>query len=101
MRINRILGTSLPENTLEPCFCVFLRRIQYSNDTNITAAGECLHDIEDAVNSDLENLRQWLMVNKLSLNVAKTEFQIIGTKPMLKKASTKKLNLTFIIRTNR
>ena len=65
----------------------------FADDTNITAAGECLHDIEDAVNSDLENLRQWLMANKLSLNVAKTEFQIIGTKPMLKKASTKKLNI--------
>ena len=33
------------------------------------------------------------MTNKLSLNVAKTEFQIIGTNPMLKKASTKKLNI--------
>ena len=65
----------------------------FADDTNITATGECLHDIEDAVNSDLENLRQWLIANKLSLNVAKTEFQIIGTKPMLKKASTKKLNI--------
>ena len=63
----------------------------FADDTNITAAGECLHDIEDAVNSDLENLRQWLMANKLSLNVAKTKFQIIGTKPMLKKAPTKQL----------
>ena len=51
----------------------------FADDTDITAAGECLHDIEDAVNSDLENLRQWLMANKLSLNVAKTEFQIICT----------------------
>ena len=65
----------------------------FADDTNITAAGECLHDIEDAVNSDLENLRQWLIANKLSLSVAKTEFQIIVTKPMLKKASTKKLNI--------
>jgi hypothetical protein len=30
--------------------------------------------------ADLEMLRKWLMANKLSLNVAKTEFQIIGTK---------------------
>ena len=46
---------------------------EFADDTNITAAGECLHDIEDAVNSDLENLRQWFMANKLSSNVAKTE----------------------------
>ena len=65
----------------------------FADDTNITAAAEYLHDIEDAVNSNLENLCQWLMANKLSLNVAKTEFQIIGTKPMLKKASTKQLNI--------
>ena len=37
MRINRILGISLTaENTLfEPCFCVFLRRIQYSKDHSL------------------------------------------------------------------
>ena len=65
----------------------------FSDDTNITAAGECLHDIEDAVNLDLENLCEWLVANKLSLNVAKIEFRITGTKPMLKKASAKQLNI--------
>ena len=36
MRINRILGISLTENTLfEPCFCVFLRRTQYSKDHSL------------------------------------------------------------------
>ena len=33
----------------------------FADDTNITAAGECLSDLEDAVNSDLEMLRKWLM----------------------------------------
>ena len=33
------------------------------------------------------------MANKLSLNVAKTEFQIIGTKQMLKKASVQQLKI--------
>ena len=40
-----------------------------------------------AVNSDLENLRKWLVANKLSLNVAKTEFILIGSKQMIKKIS--------------
>ena len=36
MQINRILGISLTENTLfEPCFFVFLRRIQYSKDHSL------------------------------------------------------------------
>ena len=55
----------------------------FADDTNITSSGNCIDDFENAVNSDLENLRTWLMANKLSLNVAKTEFQIIGTKQNL------------------
>ena len=65
----------------------------FADDTNITAAGKCLSDLEDAVNSDLEMLRKWLRANKLSLNVAKTEFQILGTKRMLKKASAQQLKI--------
>ena len=42
-------------------------------------------DLETAVNSDLENLRKWLIANKLSLNVAKTEVMLIGSKPMSQK----------------
>ena len=36
-------------------------------------------ELETAVNSDIENLRKWLIANKLSLNVAKTEFILIGS----------------------
>ena len=35
------------------------------------------------MNSDLEDVRKWLIANKLSLNVAKTEFILIGSRPML------------------
>ena len=51
-----------------------------ADDTNLTASGRSMADIENAVNSDLENLRNWLMAYKLSLNVAKTEFMLIGHK---------------------
>ena len=43
-------------------------------------------DVQSAVNSDLENLRKWLVANRLSLNVAKTEFMLIGSKQMIKDA---------------
>ena len=79
-------------NNLPTCLNKTKPRL-FADNTNITAAGECLHDIENAVNSDLENLRQWLLANKLSLNVVKTEFRIVGTKPMLKKASAKQLKI--------
>ena len=61
----------------------------FADDTNLTAAGECLTTIENAINSDLENLTP----TKLRLNVAKAEFQVIATKQMLKKASEKQVNI--------
>ena len=45
------------------------------------------------MNSDLENLRKWLIANRLILNVAKTEFMIIGTKQMIKSISNLQLNV--------
>ena len=46
----------------------------FADDTNLTATGESISDVEMAMNSDLEDLRKWLIFNKLSLIVAKTEF---------------------------
>ena len=56
----------------------------FADDKNLTASANSLTDLEAAANSDLENLRKWLIANKLSLNVAKTEFMLIGSKPMIK-----------------
>ena len=50
----------------------------FADDTNLTASGNSIADVELAVNSDLDNLRNWLIANKLSLNVAKTEFMLIA-----------------------
>ena len=55
----------------------------FADDTNLTASGQCVKEVETAVNSDLENLRKWLMANKLRLNGAKTEFILIDSKPMI------------------
>ena len=63
------------------------------DDTNLTASGDSITDLEAAVNLDLENLRKWLISNKLSLNVAKTEFMLIGSKPMIKKISDSHPNI--------
>ena len=56
----------------------------FADDTNLTASANSLTDLEAAANSDLENLRKWLIANRLSLNVAKTEFMLIRSKPMIK-----------------
>jgi hypothetical protein len=45
------------------------------------------------MDSDLEKLRKWLIANKLSLNVAKTEFMLVGSKQMIKSISNSQLNV--------
>ena len=70
-------------NDLPHCLSKTKPRL-FADDTNLTASANSMTDLEAAVNSDLENLRKWLIANKLSLNVAKTEFTLIGSKSMIK-----------------
>jgi hypothetical protein len=52
----------------------------YADDTNITVRSSSLIHVEEALNSELENIHHWLLSsNKLTLNVEKTEYMIIGT----------------------
>ena len=60
-------------NDLPSCLNTTKPRM-FADDTNITASGESINEVENAVNLDLENLRKWLTANKLSLDVAKTEY---------------------------
>jgi hypothetical protein len=73
-------------NDLPQCLSKTKLRL-FADDTNLTAAGESINDVEAAMNSDLDNLRKCLIANKLSLNVAKTKFILIGSKPMIKSIS--------------
>ena len=54
---------------------------------------DSITQLEAAVNSDLENLRKWLIANKLSLDVAKTEFMLIGSKQIIKSSSNWQSNV--------
>ena len=49
----------------------------FADDTNITYAGSAIADVENVVNSELRKLIFWLIINRPSLNVAKTEFMVI------------------------
>ena len=55
----------------------------FADDTNITFAASTLIDLEKGLNSELRSLNQWLISNKLSLSVAKTEFMVIGSNQRL------------------
>ena len=55
----------------------------FADDTTITISGSSLADLEQETNLELLNLHCWLKANKLSLNVAKTEFMVIGSRQKL------------------
>jgi hypothetical protein len=73
------------------------------DDTNLTVAGESIQEIELNMNSDLACINEWLLANKLSLNVTKTEFILIGSAHKLNNLVTQpgagciKLLITFLI----
>ena len=55
----------------------------YADDTSITFAGSDVDEINNCINLDLERIRVWLAANKLTLNMAKTEFLLIGSNQRL------------------
>ena len=55
----------------------------YADDTSITIPGENSHELQTTMQGELSALNLWLKVNKLSLNVAKTEFMIVGSRQKL------------------
>lgn len=52
----------------------------FADDTNISFASPTLFGLENVLTRELQNINIWLRVNKLSLNIAKTEFMIIGSR---------------------
>ena len=55
----------------------------YADDTYLTYAGDCVDSLQLYLNLDLENVHNWLRANKLTLNMTKTEFMLIGSRQRL------------------
>ena len=60
----------------------------YANDTHITYADVYVNSIQLNLNHDLGNLNKWFYSNKLTLNPAKTEYMLIGTRQKLSSLSS-------------
>ena len=56
--------------------CSLLRCILYADDTKIFCSGEDILELCNRVTNELEKLHTWLIINKLSLNIGKTNFMI-------------------------
>ena len=71
---------------------------KYADDTNLSHSSKNITDLNENLNRDLCNLKQWLQGNKLSLNLIKTQAMVVGSRPNLKKISDKKVQPpTFVI----
>ena len=55
----------------------------FADDINISFAAPTLSELENVLNRELRNVNLWLRVNKLSLNIAKTECMVIGSRQRL------------------
>ena len=55
----------------------------YADDTHLTYAGLSADNIQSCLNDDLVNVSNWLIANKLTLNMTKTEFMLIGSRQRL------------------
>ncbi|CAB3995392.1 Hypothetical predicted protein, partial [Paramuricea clavata] len=71
----------------------------FADDTSLSWEGFSPYEIEIKLNKDIENVHRWLTANKLSLNMKKSEFMIIGSRRRLasiENSPCKKLNLLFV-----
>ena len=56
----------------------------FADDTSVSYASDSLEELQNVLNSELKCLHSWLITNRLSLNIAKTEFMTIGSRQKLK-----------------
>ena len=61
--------------------------VLFADDTNLFFSGRDPVHLNNLVNEEIPKFSQWLMANKLTLNVDKTKFMIF--KPRQKRASVK------------
>ncbi len=55
----------------------------FADDTNISCDRKLATDIQKKINSDLNSVHNWLLANKLTLSVEKTEYMIVGSRQRL------------------
>ena len=64
----------------------------YADDSALLVSGKCINTIEYQLSCQLQQVSEWLIDNKLSLHLGKTESILFASKPKLKKYS--QLNIT-------
>jgi len=52
----------------------------YANDTNLTFTASSILELQEQMSVDFHCLKNWLLANKLTLNIIKTEFMLVGSR---------------------
>ena len=55
----------------------------FADDTNVLYANKNLHTLEKVVNTELANVSDWLIANKLTVNTKKSSFVIFRSRQKL------------------
>ena len=79
-------------NDLPNCLDISCAKM-FADDTNITVPGCTFAELEQATNFELTNLYSWLKANKLSLNIAKTEFMVVSSRQKFLAENCSELNI--------
>ena len=58
----------------------FLKFVLFADDTNILYSDANVKNLNNVVNTELDKLNTWFIINKLSLNVSKTNYIIFGNR---------------------
>ena len=69
-------------NDLPNCLS-FSSASMFADDTNLTTAGISAEVVQSRLNQDLEKVHRWLLANKLTLNIKKTEYILIASRQRL------------------
>ena len=52
----------------------------YADDTNLTFTTCYIPELQEQMSVELQCLKNWLIANKLTLNIIKTEFMLVGSR---------------------
>ena len=58
----------------------------FADDTNLSCHSKSSSEVENMINTDLENVHKWLIANKLTLNEEKTECMLVGSRQRLQQS---------------
>ena len=60
--------------------CQALKYVLFADDTNLFASGDNLEKLCNDINRELLEVNNWFEINKLSLNLTKTNFMVFTNK---------------------